>query len=69
MCNLSDAIEQRGIELGMQHGIQRGETVKLCELVDGFVKKNAVTVEKACDMMGVSVSEYNDAKKLLDIGM
>lgn len=69
MCNLSDAIEQRGIELGMQHGIQRGEAVKLCELVDGYVKRNAVTVEKACDMMGVSVSEYNDAKKLLDIGM
>ena len=69
MCNLSDAIEQRGIELGIQQGVQQGEAAKLCELVDGFVKRNAVTVEKACDVIGVSVSEYHDAKKLMDEGM
>lgn len=73
MCNLSDAIEQRGIVLGiqrgMQQGVQQGEAAKLCELVDGFVKRNAVTVEKACEVIGVSVNEYHDAKKLMDEGM
>lgn len=53
----------------MRQQKELGRRWQLCELVDGFVKRNAVTVEKACDMMGVSVSEYNDAKKLLDIGM
>ena len=61
MCNLSDTIEQRGIE----KGIERGEAVKLYELVNRYMKKNNCTVEEACDVMGVLPEEYRMAEELV----
>lgn len=39
MCNLSDAIEERGIQQGMQWGMQQGEEQKLIELICRKVRK------------------------------
>ena len=61
MCNLSDTIEQRGIE----KGIERGEAVKLYELVNRYMKKNNCTVEEACDVMGVLPEEYRMSEELV----
>lgn len=61
MCNLSDTIEQRGIE----KGIERGEAVKLYELVNRYMKKNNCTVEETCDVMGVLPEEYRMAEELV----
>lgn len=39
MCNLSDAIEERGIQCGIQQGMQRGEEQKLIEQICRKVRK------------------------------
>lgn len=39
MCNLSDAIEERGMQKGIQKGMQKGEQLKMIELICRKVKK------------------------------
>ena len=43
MCNLSEAILERGIEIGKEHGIEIGKEQErsriLCELYNLYVKK------------------------------
>ncbi len=73
MCNLSDLVEERGIQLGMKQGLERGmergrnygEASKLVSIVDAFVTKNGVALEKALDMLSVSAGEYEEAKMIL----
>lgn len=42
MCNLSDAIEERGIQKGIQQGIQLGEEQKMIEQICRKVRKGKV---------------------------
>ncbi|MGN0373979.1 MAG: hypothetical protein ACI4EN_00645 [Butyrivibrio sp.] len=62
MCNLSDIVEERGIAKGMEKGV----AAKLVSMVETFVKKHGVSLEKALDMLSVSAAEYKNAKTLLD---
>jgi len=50
MCNLSDGVEQRGIQKGIQQGIQ----LTLCELV----RDNLLSLEEAAKRAGVSIEEF-----------
>lgn len=58
MCNLSDAIEERGIQKGIQKGVQKGEKIKLIELICRKVKKGkqpeAIAEELEEDLKSVS---------------
>ena len=52
MCNLSDAIEERGIQQGIQQGLQQGEEQKLIELICRKVRKG-----KALQVIAEEVEE------------
>lgn len=51
MCNLSDGVEQKGIE--------KGKLEALCELV----RDNLLTVEIAAERAGKTVEEFKDLMK------
>lgn len=65
MCNLSDLVEERGIERGIERGRNYGEASRLISIVDTFVNKNGVALEKALDTLSVSIREYEDAKLII----
>lgn len=50
MCNLSDGVEQRGIEKGIQKGI----LLTLCDLV----RDNIITIEEAAKRANVTIEEF-----------
>lgn len=52
MCNLSEYIEQKGI----QKGIQKGYLQAVCSLV----KQNCITVEKASQEVGLAAEEFKE---------
>ena len=62
MCNLSDLVEERGIERGIERGKNYGESSRLISIVDTFVNKNDVTLEQALDILSVPVMEYEEAR-------
>jgi len=50
MCNLSDLVEERGIQKGIQKGIQEGAELKLIQLVVKKLKKSC-TVAQIADQL------------------
>jgi len=54
MCNLSDAIEQRGIEKGIEKGIDIQ-----AKIVEGFMRKLNIPLEEALEIPGLSDKEKN----------
>ena len=57
---------RQGIEQGMAQGIERGTAENLCKLVDNFMYRRKVTLEEACDALGISADDYNKAERLLN---
>ena len=56
----------QGMERGMEQGIERGTAENLCKLVDNFMYRRKVTLEEACDALGISADDYNKAERLLN---
>ena len=56
----------QGIERGMAQGIERGTAENLCKLVNNFMSRRKVTLEEACDALGISADDYNKAERLLN---
>ena len=56
----------QGMERGMAQGIERGTAENLCKLVDNFMSRRKVTLEEACDALGISADDYNQAERLLN---
>ena len=54
--------ERRG---GYVEGYEHGTAEYLYKLVRNFSTRNNVTIEKACDMMGISLEEYLDAERVI----
>ena len=54
MCNLSDGVERKGIEMGMKKGMEKGKIEAFCELV----KDNLLPIEEAAKRAGISVEEF-----------
>ena len=54
MCNLSEYIEEKGIEKELQQGIEHGIYITLVSLV----KQGIITMEKAAKEAGVPVEEF-----------
>ena len=50
----------------MAQGIERGTAENLCKLVDNFMYRRKVTLEEACDALGISADDYNQAERLLN---
>ena len=56
MCNLSDGVEQKGIQKGIKIGIEQGAFSALC----GLVQDNMITVEEAAKRIGMTVDEFKN---------
>ena len=63
MCNLSDTIEERGIN----KGIERGEAKQLIENIMSLQRKLDLSVEEACKLLDVSMEQYRVALELIKI--
>ena len=61
MCNLSDLIEERGIEKGIEKGIERGQLTLLSRLIDS----DKLTKEEAAAMINITVEELEGAMEAL----
>ena len=57
---------RQGMERGMAQGIERGTAENLCKLVNNFMSRRKVTLEEACDALGISADDYNQAERLLN---
>lgn len=68
MCNLSEAIEERGIEQGIERGIEQGiergvEQGKIIATYD-FIQSGMITPKAGAEKLGVSVEQLkNDMEK------
>ena len=71
MCNLSDTIEERGInkgiERGLEQGIERGEAKQLIDNIMSLQRKLNLSVEEACKLLDVSMEQYRTALELTKI--
>ena len=56
----------QGMERGMEQGIERGTAENLCKLVNNFMSRRKVTLEEACDALGISADDYSKADRLLN---
>ena len=57
---------ERGMAQGMEQGIERGTAENLCKLVDNFMSRRKVTLEEACDALGISADDYNKAERIIN---
>ena len=57
---------RQGIERGMAQGIERGTAENLCKLVNNFMSRRKVTLEEACDALGISADDYSKAERLIN---
>ena len=55
-----------GVEHGIRQGIERGTAENLCRLVDNFMYRRKVTLEEACDALGISADDYSKAERLIN---
>ena len=63
---LRAAERQAGDASGGEQGIERGTAENLCRLVDNFMYRRKVTLEEACDALGISADDYNKAERLIN---
>ena len=57
---------EHGIKQGIEQGIERGTAENLCKLVDNFMSRRKATLEEACDALGISADDYNNAERLIN---
>ncbi len=61
MCNLSEVIEERGIE----RGIERGSAQRLEKSIEANMRNFKIDLETACKGNDITVEEYWTAKELI----
>ncbi len=62
MCNLSEVIEERGIE----RGIEQGSAQCLVKSIEANMRNFKIDLETACKGNDITVEEYWTAKKLIN---
>ena len=63
---LRAAERQAGYASGVEQGIERGTAENLCKLVNNFMYRRKVTLEEACDALGISADDYIKAERLIN---
>lgn len=53
---------QQGIEQGLQQGIKQGSRETLVRNVEAMMRNFGFTLQKACDGLGITAEEYEEAK-------
>ena len=61
MCNLSDGVEQKGIEKGIEIGIEQGVLKTLWTLV----QDNLLSREDAAKRLDMNVKEFEEKVKMI----
>ncbi len=51
------------MERGMQYGIEQGMAKNLIKNVDSVVKNFGVSLQRACEGLGISLEEYETVRK------
>ncbi len=68
MCNLGEGIYENGIEkgisIGRDEGISQGISMAKADSVENVMSSFQVTLEKACDIIGITVANYYAAKNI-----
>lgn len=62
MCNLSDSVEERGIQKGMQQGMQQANAKCVAALMNSM----SVSFEKAIELLKIDPSEREMCKQLVE---
>lgn len=67
MCNLSEAIEEKGIRkgkrIGKQEGKKEGMEIARVEAVENLMRNLNLTLEKALEALNISRKEYENSRK------
>lgn len=53
---------EKGMEQGLQQGIQQGSRETLVRNVEAMMRNFGFTLQKACDGLGITAEEYEEAK-------
>lgn len=59
MCNLSEAIEERGIEQGIERGIEQGKNLAIYDLV----QSHTISLEVGAQKLGITTEQLMDDMK------
>ena len=57
---------QEGREEGRREGREIGDAVRLVDSVRNVMMKSGVSLNEACDMIGVTAEQYETARKLVE---
>ena len=62
MCQLLDKYIDQGISQGIDQGIIQGKSMMLVKAVDSLMTNMALNLKQACESIGSTVEEYQQAK-------
>ena len=65
MCNLSEGVEQKGIQIGLQKGIQTGIQQALTESIKNLMDTMNMTAKEAMDALKIKEEERSHYAELL----
>ena len=64
VCELFDQYVKQGREEGWEEGKAEGKARQLVEDIENTMNFFHVTLEKACESLGITVSRYEEAKRI-----
>ena len=64
MCEVLDRVEERGIK----RGIEQGEARNTCRIIERYAQKHEISTLEACNIIGISYDEYQNALQMLKKG-
>ena len=56
---------ERGIEQGMERGERLGDAKRVLQSVSNLTQKSGYSLDEACDLLGISLSEYENARVVI----
>ena len=65
MCNLSEGVEQKGIQKGIQKGLQKGIQQALTESIKNLMDTMNMTAKEAMDALKIKEEERSRYAELL----
>ena len=60
-----EAVEMNIYEIGMERGIEKGIAQTLVQNIDSAIKNLGIDLQQACEALGMSIEEYENAKQTL----
>ena len=65
VCELFDQYVRQGRKEGREEGIRCGEARQLVDDIENTMNFFQVTLEKACESLGITVGRYEEAKRII----